>query len=349
MTKHLKHKLMILAAIVCVGAFLTSCDKVTIVIWPAIANTMEPTGISQVYATLNGQVFIDKSTKAGFEYGTTTDYGTSIYPVSNASDAAAYTNVSYLLTTLSPATTYHYRIKIESPSGVILGDDVAFTTLDYRIVFNPNLTYGSVSDIDGNTYKTIKIGTQTWMAENLKTTKYNDGTPISLVEDDRQWMTSGSASGCYSWLNNKGAKFKDTYGAFYNWRAVNSYRLCPTGWHVPNNEEWTTLSSSLGGALNLGDKMKETGGLHWINTGTKTTNESGFTALPAGYRNFSGAFLPVTYVGYWQGSEAYWWSSTVASNQTLAYYQAFYYNSSTLLLGSWRIEMGHSVRCMKDN
>jgi uncharacterized protein (TIGR02145 family) len=347
MTNHLKYKLMILAAIVCVGASLTSCDRVVIVIWPAIANTTEPSGISQAYATLNGQVFIDKSTKAGFEYGTTTDYGNSIYPVSISTDVTKYTDVSCLLTSLSPATTYHYRIKIESSSGVIYGSDVAFTTLDYRIVFNPNLTYGSVSDNDGNTYKTIRIGTQTWMAENLKTTKYNDGTSINLAEDDRQWYISGLA--CYSWLNNEVAKFKDTYGAFYNWRAVNSNRLCPAGWHVPDNEEWATLAAWLGGALNVGDKIKETGGLHWLNPGSKTTNESGFTALPAGYRSFNGAFLPGSYVGYWQGSEAYWWSSTVAYNQGLAYYKAFYNNSNALLMGSWRIEMGHSVRCLKDN
>jgi uncharacterized protein (TIGR02145 family) len=344
MKNHLIYKWKVLAAILSFLIVLNTCDYV--VIWPTVAITSEPSGISQERVTLNGKVIKDKFTKAGFEYGTTMDYGESIYPINISTDVNTYTSVSCLLTNLSPATTYHYRIKAESSAGIIYGSDVTFTTSDNRIVFNPDLTYGSVNDIDGNTYKTIQIGTQTWMAENLRTTKYNDGTIINLVDDYRQWFISDKPA--YSWLNNEEAKFKDTYGAIYNWRAVNSYKLCPAGWHVPTDGEWTTLTAYLGGAVNLGDKIKETGGTHWLNPDSKTTNESGFTALPAGYRNFDGSFKPGSEYGYWRGSEAYWWSSSVAYSGG-AFYRAIYYNSNAVLMGSWRIEMGHSVRCLKDN
>lgn len=343
MANYLKNKLIILAAILSVILVLTTCDIV--VIWPTIAITSEPSEISHTYAILNGKVIIDKFTKAGFEYGATSDYGISIYDISDSRVESKYTYVSCLLTSLSPNTTYHYRIKLESSAGIIYGNDVTFSTKDNRVVFNPDLNYGSVSDIDGNTYKTIKIGAQTWMAENLKATRLNNGTSIQLVVDDNQWLVSDSA--VYCWVNNEEGGLKDTYGALYNWRAVNSYKLCPLGWHVPSNAEWTTLTTYLGDPNKLGDKIKETGDTHWLNPGASTTNESGFTALPAGYRNFNGSFRPGSSYSHWRGSEAYWWSSSNAYPGG-AYYRVIYTNSNSLLMGSWRIEMGLSVRCVKD-
>lgn len=183
------------------------------------------------------------------------------------------------------------------------------------------------------------------MVENLKTTRLNNGTPINLIVDDRQWWLSDSAA--YCWVNNEETKFKETYGAIYNWHAVNSYKICPIGWHVPSDSEWTTFTTYLGGPINLGYKIKETGDTHWLNPGANTTNESGFTALPAGYRNFDGSFKPGSYYGYWRGSEAYWWSSSFAYPGG-AYYRVIYSNSNSVLMGSWRIEMGLSVRCVKD-
>lgn len=344
MANRLKYKLMILVFIPGIMLVLTTCDYV--VMWPTIAITSVPSGISQERATLNGQVVIDNNTKAGFEWGTTTDYGTSVDRVNYSSGGDRYTNVNCLIISLSPVTTYHYRIKIESSEGIIYGNDVTFTTPDNKIVFNPDVNYGSVNDIDGNTYKTIQIGTQTWMAENLRTTRYNNGRSIVLAVDNRQWWLSDSAA--YCWVNNEGDKFKETYGAIYNWRAVNSYKLCPAGWHVPDDAEWTTFTTYLGGQTDIGFKIKETGGTHWLNQSSNTTNETGFTALPAGYRNFEGSFKPGSNYGYWRGAEAFWWSSSTAYPGG-AYYRVFYSGSNTLLKEGWRIEQGLSVRCLKDN
>ena len=144
------------------------------------------------------------------------------------------------------------------------------------IVFNPNITYGSITDIDGNTYKTVTIGTQTWMAENLKVTKYNDGIAIPNVTDNTAWreLTTGALCDYGNTPSNS-----ETYGKLYNWHAVNTGKLCPTGWHVPSDAEWTELTDYLGGTSVAGDKLKETGSTHWSNLRTGATNETGFTAL----------------------------------------------------------------------
>ena len=105
----------------------------------------------------------------------------------------------------------------------------------------------TVTDVDGNTYKTVIIGTQVWMAENLKTTKYNDGIQIPLVTDPITWINLKSAA--YCWYNNDLATNKNIYGAIYNWLVVNTGKLCPIGWHVPSDTEWTTLTTFLGGEL----------------------------------------------------------------------------------------------------
>jgi uncharacterized protein (TIGR02145 family) len=343
MTIRLKFRLMILTTIPGFVIVLAACDNVKI--WPTIATTNQTSEIGHTWAVLNGTAIIDNYTKVGFEYGTTIEYGTTNYDVSVSKDENNYANISCQLGSLSPNTTYHYRIIIKSSDGIINGDDKIFTTLDNSILFNPKLNYGSVTDIDGNIYKTIQIGTQIWMAENLKTTRYNDGTSIYLTVDNYQWLKSGLPSFC--WLFNQGSTYKDTYGALYNFLAVNSSKLCPAGWHVPGDSEWKTMATYLGGELNLGNKIKEAGLNHWLNSGTNTTNESGFTALPGGYRSYEGSYKPLASNGSWMSSEAYWWSSTMAYPGG-AYYLAFYANSSTLLKGSWRSEFGHSVRCVKD-
>ena len=118
-----------------------------------------------------------------------------------------------------------------------------------------------VQDIDGNNYLTVTIGTQIWMAENLRTTKYNDGTAIPLVTDNTTWANLTTPA--YCWYNNDAKTNGSTYGALYNWYSVNTKKLCPTGWHVPNDTEWTTLTTYLGGTAVAGGKLKETGTAHW--------------------------------------------------------------------------------------
>jgi uncharacterized protein (TIGR02145 family) len=146
-----------------------------------------------------------------------------------------------------------------------------------------NPKYGSVTDIDGNVYKTVTIGSQNWMAENLRVTKYNDGTPIQYITDDTEWLDN--ALGAYCAYNN--TTDTDTiykYGYLYNSYAVNTGKLAPEGWHIPTDEEWEELTTYLGGIEVAGRKLKEGGTSHWNSPNTGATNESGFTALPGGYR-----------------------------------------------------------------
>jgi uncharacterized protein (TIGR02145 family) len=151
--------------------------------------------------------------------------------------------------------------------------------VSYPIIFNPALSYDTVRDIDGNVYKTIAIGDQIWLAENLKTTKYNDGKAIPFVQ--KGFTAMGSPA--YCWVYND-VNLKNTYGAIYNWYTVNTGKLAPKGWHIPNGHDWFVLTTFLGGDSIAGGKMKETGLSHWLSPNSGATNSSGFTALPAGTR-----------------------------------------------------------------
>ena len=136
------------------------------------------------------------------------------------------------LASLTAGATYYVRAYATNSSGTSYGNEISFTTLSFNgIIFNPNLTYGSITDKDGNVYRTIQIGTQVWMAENLKTTKYNDGNSIPNVTDNTTWRNLATPAYCY--YNNDGVTNKSIYGALYNWFTVNTGKLCPTGWHVP--------------------------------------------------------------------------------------------------------------------
>lgn len=161
-------------------------------------------------------------------------------------------------------------------------------------------------DIDGNIYDTVKIGTQIWMKQNLKTTRYNDGTVIGEVEDSTAWANiynNGSSTHTPAWCYyNADAANNVTYGKLYNFYAVNTGKLAPTGWHVPSDAEWTTLINYLGGEDVAGNKMKATT-LWFLVSGIVNTNSSGFTALPAGIRSGYG-------VTYGKGEYASFWSST---------------------------------------
>lgn len=203
---------------------------------------------------------------------------------------------------------------------------------------NSSLT---VTDIDSNVYHTVTIGTQVWMVENLKTTKYNDGTAIPNVTDSTAW--SGLSTPAYCWYNNDSITNKTTYGALYNLYTVNTGKLCPTGWHVPTDAEWTTLTTYLGGESVAGGKLKETGTTHWLSPNTGAINESDFTALPGGYRYYSGIF---NYVGKY----GYWWSSTEdESNNSWAWDRDMVFNYNVVFRDINYKNNGFSVRCLRDN
>ena len=204
-----------------------------------------------------------------------------------------------------------------------------------------------VKDIDNNKYDLITIGTQTWMAENLKTTRYNDGTVIPLITDGTLWGTASSnTSPAYCWYNAPNETTNlITYGALYNWYAINTTtngnkNVCPTGWHVPTDEEWTTLTNALGGTGVAGGKMKEAGLAHWNTPNEGATNESGFAGLPGGIRNYDGSFNFI-------GSFGYWWSST-EFNTTSARYRYLFYNDGFVFRGVYSKGSGFSVRCLRN-
>lgn len=196
---------------------------------------------------------------------------------------------------------------------------------------------GFITCIDGNTYKTVTIGTQIWMAENLKATKYNDGTSIPNVSNSTAWsqLTTGALCDLYNKSSNS-----EIYGKLYNWHAVNTGKLCPIGWHVPSNEEWSTLIDYLGGESVAGGKLKEIGTTHWSSPNEGATNETGFSALPGGLRGSSGAFGSVV-------TSTLWWSST-QSDTNNAYYHSVYSWYNSVSKDYHDKGNGFSVRCVRD-
>lgn len=196
---------------------------------------------------------------------------------------------------------------------------------------------------DGEIYNIIKIGTQIWMAENLKATHYSNGDDIPNIIEGGQ--LSGFTIGAYCWYNND-ISWKDAYGALYNWYAVvDSRELCPDGWHTPADAEWTILTDYLGGENIAGGKMKSTRTvpdahprLDSPNTGA--TNESGFSGLPGGTRNDYGTF-------YSHGRYGYFWSSSEASSN-YAWTRSLFYHSSNVFRFNANKQHGFSVRCLRD-
>ncbi len=196
---------------------------------------------------------------------------------------------------------------------------------------------GGLTDKDGNVYISVTIGTQEWMVENLKTTKYNDGSSIPLVTGNAEWEALTTPG--YCWYDNDITN-KTPYGALYNWYAVNTGKLCPTGWHVPTDAEWTTLTTYLGGESVAGGKLKEAGTTHWASPNTGAMDEYDFMALPGGGRDYDGTFGNV-------GSSGYWWSATEYS-ATDTYCRTMYYDYSRVFRNYVSMKCGFPVRCVKD-
>jgi len=212
------------------------------------------------------------------------------------------------------------------------------------ITFNSSLTYGTMIDQDGNTYKTIQIGNQTWMAENLRTTKYNDGSAIANVTDIESWKTL--TTGAYANVNNTSkADSILLFGRLYNWYALNTGKLAPVGWHVATYTEWNTLIAYLGGENLAGGKIKELGTTHWKADNKGATNESGFTAIPAGYCSY------IDWTGQKNfestGTGAYFWNKDNAGSQSASSVY-LYYNTEKMMRSTSYKTTGMSIRCIKD-
>jgi uncharacterized protein (TIGR02145 family) len=202
----------------------------------------------------------------------------------------------------------------------------------------PDCGCESVTDIDGNMYSTIQIGSQCWMAENLKVTHYRNGDPIPNVTSDYIWFEL--TTGAYCNYNNDEGNV-DVYGRLYNWHAVVDGRnIAPEGWHVPSDAEWQILVDYLGGDAVAGGEMKEAGITHWLSPNTGATNASGFTGLPAGRRDLDGYFLNLGGIGYF-------WSTTEAPANH-AWYRNLHYFLAGVTHGDYARVGGFSVRCVKD-
>jgi uncharacterized protein (TIGR02145 family) len=319
------------------------------------AVTTFPTNVSSLEVTLNGTVNPNYlSAIVAFDYGITISYENTIAAIPSPIIGNIDSNVSVTLSGLKPETTYHFRIKATNSIGTIYGEDLTFVL--------PSPVY----DIDANSYQTVTIGTQTWMSENLKTTKYSDGTPIPLLTDPILWLST--VTPCYCWLNDS-IKYKAINGALYNWYSVATGNLCPIGWHVPNFIEWYTLNSYLqangfnyDGTI-MGNKYAKSLAslIGWESSSIQGAvgntdypnyrNKSGFTALWNGSIG-EGIFYAEIGRGSW------WWSSSTGERN--CYCPNFSYNDfawiESLIVTEVDVSMlsdfkrhGLAVRCLKDN
>jgi len=249
-------------------------------------------------------------------------------------DSSGMGSFKSTVTGLISNTKYYLRAYATNSTGTGYGNEITFTTSGGG---------GTVTDIDGNVYHTIIIGEQICFIENLKVTHYRQGDSIPKVTDGSEWIIT--TKGAYS-VYDKNDTNAEIYGFLYNWYAVNDTRgICPDGWHIPKDSEWQTLVDYLGGKSVAGSKMKSVGNLEqgtglWRGPNADATNESGFTALPGGYRNQDAAFKSLSsYAYFWSSSEN---SSTNAWSRILSYKNGSVENSIIVK------PAGLSIRCVKD-
>jgi uncharacterized protein (TIGR02145 family) len=252
----------------------------------------------------------------------------------HTSDVSELNSFTSYITNLVPDSQYYVRAYCTNKAGTSYGKTISFSTkyLVNNIDHNPSISYGSTYDQDGNKYKTVGIGTQVWMAENLRVITFNDKKPI----------------GGYCWYNDDVTSNKLNYGALYSWETVNTGKLCPAGWHVPTMGEIELLITNLGDDNIAGGKLKEAGTIHWKDPNTEAVNTSGFSALPGGYKEYTGGFKDM-------GNKGYWWSSTTITQKVTGVnlkrycYMILYYDKGT----AYWIPLNNgpqynSVRCIKN-
>jgi uncharacterized protein (TIGR02145 family) len=262
------------------------------------------------------------------------------------SDGTGVGSFTSTLASLTGSTTYYVRAYATNSVGTAYGNEVSFTT---SAPFSCGTS--SVSDIDGNTYTTVSIGTQCWMGVNLKTTRYRNGGSIPNVTDRTAWSNL-LIPGTGAWSNYGNiTPNNDFYGKLYNFYTTSGDTLCPTGWHVPSDSEWNKLvkfihsgadtsSTSSTQSSQAGSKMKSTGTTYWASPNTDADNLSGFSARSGGYRNDAGDFINEMY-------QPFFWSATYrGTNQAWSRYLV---NSSgsVVRISSWGT-LGAYIRCLKD-
>jgi len=233
------------------------------------------------------------------------------------------------LTDLSAGTPYYVRAYASNRVGTGFGSAHSFRT---------SSASGTVTDIDGNVYQAVTIGTQVWMAGNLRVTHFRNGDPIPDVADSSTW--SGLSTGAHCAYDDD-ESYVSVYGLLYNWYAVDDSRsMALDGWHVPSYAEWVTLVNYLGGESVAGGKLKQTGTTHWGSPNAGATNESGFSALPGGKRNYLGT-------SHGMGYYAFFWTSS-KNPPGGAFSQNLAFHGPEITLTAYGERAGYSVRCVKD-
>lgn len=303
---------------------------------PAITTTVAST-VTSTTASSGGNVTSDGGTTVsarGVCWSTSTN--PTIALTTKTLDAGTTGTYTSSLTGLTASTTYFVRAYATNSVGTVYGNEVSFTT-------NPT----TVTDIDGNTYPVVQIGSQVWMAENLKTTKYRDGTSISNITDNTAW--TGLSLGAFCWYDNNITN-KNVYGGLYNYYSIiDSRGLCPLNWHIPTDSEFKILEMSLGMSqeqadaadwrgTDQGTQLKSTTG--W-SSGGSGNNSSGFNALPGGYRYHDGGYF------YLSIQYGYWWSASEFDLNN-AWYRVLIYNTPQVVRVNQDKRRGLSIRCVKD-
>lgn len=307
-----------------------SCDKSESSGKVPVLSTLDVTDITQTSAVCGGKITSDGGaaiTEKGVCWSENDTPTITDSKTSNGNDTDSFvSNISGL----TKGTKYHVRAYATNNAGTGYGNIIEFTSAG-----GGNLT---ISDIEGNVYPIVTIGTQVWMAKNLATTRYNDNFSIPLVSDNNAWYNLSTPGFC--WYSNSKAMYGDTYGGLYNWYAVNTGLLCPTGWHIPTEADWTTLVNHLGGVNSSGGALKEPGTSHWTTPNTGATNASGFTALPGGSRFDFGVFGN-------NGTYGHFWTAT-EDDSLNAWNRYLHYTMSSVAQSSVLKRNGFSVRCIKD-
>lgn len=283
-----------------------------------------------LYLILSASFFSAFSQNTGIAVGTT-----------NPHPSAAFEIKDSIRGFLPPRITYVQRNSISNPAqGLIIyctDCDSSGQAQIYNGTKWTNLTGGAALNPISGDLPSVTIGTQIWHSRNLDVATYSNGDPIPQVTDPTQWFNLSTGAWC--WYNYDSATYAATYGRLYNWYAVvDSRGLCPSGWHVPSDPEWSLMASYLGGQLVAGGKMKSTTGWSYPNSGA--TNSSGFSAIPAGFRDYTGAFEG-------NGSYAYFWSTSEAS-LIYGWLRSLSYLDDNLSMDYIYKQSGFSVRCVKD-
>ncbi|MDD3740842.1 MAG: FISUMP domain-containing protein [Bacteroidales bacterium] len=249
-----------------------------------------------------------------------------------------------VLSGLFPNMTYYVRAYATNSAGTSYGNILSFTTLES--FFSPG---AGVADIDGNLYQTVLIAGREFMAENLRTSRYNNGDTINRISDSDSWALSGSGS--YCWFEDDSTAYEELYGKLYNFMSIINGNICPSGWHVPSDDEWAELETYLGmdnlalyesgwRGENQGGMLKQTGLENWLSPNAGATNQSGFTALPAGYRGVDGVFQDLA-------SSTYFWSMCQTGYSSNVWIRALNNTEKGVLRDTVEFFKGASIRCVK--